>query len=203
MAGLKIGRGTGKDIEVGPLVEAKQRDKVAGLVDVDLEPVEAVNWRDAEAARVDFPGFREHPFPTCFACGTDRVEGDGLRIFPGPVPGGRLAAVWIPDVGLAEQEPLTDLRDEPRRVGLGTAWAALDCIGGWAGGMEGRKMLLGRMTAQVDDLPAAGETHVVVGRPLGEDGRKTFTASTMYDSDGRIVARAEHVWISIDPSAFN
>jgi len=25
----------------------------------------------------------------------------------------------------------------------------------------------------------------------------------MYDSDGRIVARAEHVWISIDPSAFN
>ena len=30
-------------------------------------------------------GCATHPFPTCFACGTDREEGDGLRIFPGPV----------------------------------------------------------------------------------------------------------------------
>ena len=37
MAGLKIGRGTDDDIEVGPLVEAKQRDKVAGLVDDAVE----------------------------------------------------------------------------------------------------------------------------------------------------------------------
>lgn len=33
MGAMKIGRGTDKDIEVGPLVEAKQRDKVAQLVD--------------------------------------------------------------------------------------------------------------------------------------------------------------------------
>lgn len=33
MSAMKIGRGTGEDVEVGPLVEAKQRDKVAQLVD--------------------------------------------------------------------------------------------------------------------------------------------------------------------------
>ena len=33
MGAMKIGRGTDDDIEVGPLVEAKQRDKVARLVD--------------------------------------------------------------------------------------------------------------------------------------------------------------------------
>ena len=34
------------------------------------------------------------------------------------------------------------------------------------------------------------------------DGRKTFTASTLHDSDGRVVARAEHVWVAVDPAAF-
>lgn len=33
MGAMKIGRGTGEDVEVGPLVEAKQRDKVVQLVD--------------------------------------------------------------------------------------------------------------------------------------------------------------------------
>ena len=31
------------------------------------------------------PGFATHPFPTCFGCGHERTEGDGLRIFSGPV----------------------------------------------------------------------------------------------------------------------
>ena len=47
-----------------------------------------------------------------------------------------------------------------------------------------------------------GEEHVVVGLACGREGRKTFTASTLYDADGRVVARAEHVWVAIDPSAF-
>jgi acyl-CoA thioesterase FadM len=48
-----------------------------------------------------------------------------------------------------------------------------------------------------------GEQHVVVGRRLAAEGRKTFTASTLYDSDGRVVATAEHVWLVVDPDAFN
>jgi hypothetical protein len=82
-------------------------------------------------------------------------------------------------------------------------WAALDCIGGWAGDMEGRRMVLGRMTARVDRLPTAGRPHVVVGGARGPEGRKTFTASTLYDEEGQIVGSAEHTWIAVDPALFN
>jgi hypothetical protein len=63
-------------------------------------------------------------------------------------------------------------------------------------------MVLGRMTARVETLPVIGEEHVVVGAGRGRDGRKTFTASTLYDGDGRVVATAEHVWIAVDPELF-
>ena len=71
-----------------------------------------------------YPGFEEHPFPTCFGCGHERAEGDGLRIFSGPVTGSEvLAAPWIPDASLAGQTG--KVRNE-------FLWAALDCPGGWA-----------------------------------------------------------------------
>jgi hypothetical protein len=69
--------------------------------------------------------------------------------------------------------------------------------------MDERKMVLGRITARVDALPVVGEPHVVMGEARGQEGRKTFTASTLYDSDGRIVARAAHVWVAVDPDSFN
>ena len=58
------------------------------------------------------------------------------------------------------------------------------------------------MTACIDARPAAGEACVLMGRLLGEDGRKTFTASTLYAADGRVLARARHTWITVDPAAF-
>ncbi len=147
-----------------------------------------------------YAGFRTHPFPRCFVCGPDREEGDGLRIFPGPLGDGRVASLWVPHPSLAVASDLLDPGVE--RVGLATAWAALDCTGGWSTDLEGRPAVLGRIAAQVDELPVVGETHVVVGAELAREGRKTFTASTVYDSDGRIVARARHTWIAVDPAAF-
>ena len=93
--------------------------------------------------------------------------------------------------------------DEHPRAALPVTWAALDCVGGWAGDLEERLMVLARMTARVDSLPVIGEEHVVVGMGRGRDGRKTFTSSTMYDADGphRRPAR-EHLWIAVDPAAF-
>jgi hypothetical protein len=173
----------------------------ARVPDTDPEPVEPVSMGTATEAMARFPGLVHHPFPTCFACGPDRAEGDGLRIFPGAVGNDRVASMWVPDKNLAESSDLLDAGLQ--RVGPGTAWAALDCVGGWAGDMEERKMVLGRMSAQVDALPMVGEPHVVMGTALGSEGRKTFTASTLYDSDGRIVARAQHVWIAVDPATFS
>lgn len=169
----------------------------AEVVDADVavvEPVSAAEARDAEAA---YAGHAFHPFPTCFACGTGRDERDGLRIFPGPVDDQdgavRRAATWTPDESVAGHAGLASLP---------VTWAALDCVGGWAGDLEERMMVLARMTARVDVLPRVGEEHVVVGLNRGTEGRKTWTAATLYDPDGRVVARAEHVWVAVNPSDF-
>ena len=164
--------------------------------DRELTVVEAVPAELARAAEASYPGHRSHPFPTCFVCGTGRAPGDGMRIFPGPVDdqdgAARSAATWTPDEGVSDGSHVT----------LPATWAALDCVGGWAGGFEERPMVLARMSAQVDALPRTGEEHVVVGLVLGAEGRKTWTAATVHDPDGRVVARAEHLWIRVDPADF-
>jgi hypothetical protein len=43
---------------------------------------------------------------------------------------------------------------------------------------------------------------VVVGHYRGREGRKLSTAATLYDADGRVVATAEHTWITVDPATF-
>jgi hypothetical protein len=185
---------------------ARGEDLVAEArpVDVVTEPVEPVAADVAAEAMLRYPGLSAHPFPTCFACGPERAEGDGLRIFPGPVgtraeDRGTVASLWLPMPGHADS---TTHDDGPPRCGLATTWAALDCVGGWSEDLEGRPCVLGRMTAHVAALPVVGEPHVVVGRHRGRDGRKSFTASALYDADGRLVASATHVWLQVDPATF-
>lgn len=175
------------------------------LEGADLTPVELVPAEEARAAEASYAGHTFHPFPSCFACGTDRPEGDGLRIFPGRVSDAddgspRVASTWTPHPSV--QEDWHAYVDDHGRASIASTWASLDCVGGWAGDLTERMMVLGRMTAAVDTLPVIGEEHVVVGEGRGRDGRKTFTASTLYDADGRVVARAEHVWIAVDPAQF-
>lgn len=176
----------------------------ATLGDTDPVVVEPVPADEARAAMATYPGLVSHPFPTCFACGTAREEGDGLRIFPGRVSdedgATRIAAVWTPHPSTAED--FHTYVDELPRASLATTWASLDCIGGWAGDLSERLMVLAGMTARVETLPVVGEEHVVVGLARGSEGRKTFTASTLYDADGRTVASAEHVWVAVDPADF-
>jgi hypothetical protein len=161
------------------------------LIDEDLEHVEPVSYDEAVDAMTRYLGLQNHPFPTCFACGPNRT--DGLGIFPGRIDERRVASAWTPDPSLTGTGEL----------GIPVTWAALDCIGGWSSDIDQRPMVLGRMACTVDAAPRVGEPHVVVGRWLGSEGRKTYTLSTLYDSDGRIVARASHVWIAVDPSTFS
>ena len=189
-------------------VARNERGAVAEAVVADrtLSPVDPVPAGVAAAATAAYAGLVSHPFPTCFACGTGREEGDGLRIFPGRVDDdadgrARVAATWTPHASTSEDWHA--YVDDHRRASYAITWAALDCVGGWAGDLTERLMVLGRITARVDALPQVGEEHVVVGGARGRDGRKTFTASTLYDADGRIVAVAEHTWFAVDPADFN
>jgi hypothetical protein len=62
-------------------------------------------------------------------------------------------------------------------------------------------MVLGTMVAALDALPVVGEDCVVMAWPRGGAGRKHFSGSALYAADGRLLARAEAVWIAVDPSS--
>jgi hypothetical protein len=147
----------------------------------ELGAVEPVGPGEAAATAEHFAGLHLHPFPQCFVCGTDRDPRDALCLRPGRLEDGRTACVWTVDADLAGRPELV--------------WAALDCPGGWAAPIEGRPMVLGRMTARVDRAPLAGERVVVMGKLLGQDGRKFFTATTAYGPDGDVLGLARATWI--------
>ncbi|HEY9409678.1 MAG TPA: hypothetical protein VIP77_08885 [Jiangellaceae bacterium] len=151
-----------------------------------LPEVEPLDARAARELSLSYPGLDLHPFPECFVCGPRREPGDGMRLFPGRVGDGRTACVW--DVA-------ADLAGRPEFV-----WAALDCPGGWSAPIEGRPMVLGRLTGEVVATPEAGEACVAMGELTGTDGRKSFTATTLYGSDGRVLGRARAIWIALPGS---
>ncbi len=149
----------------------------------DWHPVDV---ETATEVSTTYAGFRRHPFPTCLACGPDRAEGDGLRIFPGRLPDGRVAAPW-----------------RAHQVDVPTTWAALDCVGGWSADIENRARVLGQMTAELLRPPTPGTTYVVLGTEVEIAGRKALTRSELYDATGDLLAHADHVWIEVDPEVFN
>jgi hypothetical protein len=142
--------------------------------------VPAAPLAQAQAAAADYPGFTNHPFPTCFVCGPQRA--DGLRIFSGSLADGRTAAPWV----------------VPSDVGVETMWAALDCPGGWAALRAGPVYLLGRIAVTVDALPTAGATCVVVGAAASIEGRKALVDSCVYAPDGARLATARATWIALN-----
>jgi hypothetical protein len=151
-------------------------------VELDLEPPPPVGYEDAERASERYPGLDRHEYPTCYVCGPERS--DGLRIFTGPVEGEEVfAAAWR----------------VPGDVSRELVWAALDCPGAIGVGWDGRgDWLLGRMAAEVREVPRPGERCVVVAWPLGRDGRKGFAGTSVF-RDGELLARARQTWIALRP----
>lgn len=143
----------------------------------------------------DAPGaFR--PFDSCFVCGEARSHGDGLCIHSKQVKGhaGMVAAPWKLYDGLARAGGNID----PLYI-----WSALDCPGYFACA-PGEAALLARLTAEVvAPLKAEGEAAVIawdMAEPGTEKGRKRRCGSAVYGADGTLVAKAEGLWITIDPS---
>jgi hypothetical protein len=149
--------------------------------DVDLVPPAPVDVEAAARAAARYPGFERHAFPTCFVCGPARAEGDGLRIFAGPVDRGDVfAAPWT----------------APPDVALELVWAALDCPGAIAVGFPDRgETVLGRLAARVERVPAPGDRCVVVSWPLGEEGRKLYAGTALFSEAGDSLALARATWI--------
>jgi hypothetical protein len=174
-----------------------------GAVVAEAEPAELatnavppVSFETASGLMAQFSGFRRHPFPGCFVCGTSRPAPDGLALRPGRLAErpDTVASTWVPEFSIAE---------EGGQIPAAMVWAALDCPGGWSADLVGRPMVLGRITGSVDAVPGVGDRCVVLGQFRERVGRKTFTSSTVYDDDGRILGRAESIWFDVDPTRFS
>jgi hypothetical protein len=159
---------------------------------VELDAPEAVSQAEAGKATRAYAGFERHIFPQCFVCGPERDEGDGVRIFPGWVDGRKLvAAPWTPHPSLSR---------EGGHVRPEFLWAALDCPGAWSlfdeAGFE-RAIVLGRLAARLLAPVRTGERCVVVGWPLGEDGRKMYAGTALFGEDGDLRAFARATWVRL------
>lgn len=167
---------------------------------------------DIEAARLQrkaFAGHTRHEFPTCFVCGVDRGDGDGLlihagpeHVVPGDVPGDvrgtapqkahRVACNWTPHASLCGEDGTLPVH---------MIWAALDCPGGWSFLSFGEDVaLLGEMSARIEGTVRCGQEYIVAGWEIDREGRKRRTGSAIYSASGKPLAAALATWITIQPT---
>jgi hypothetical protein len=161
---------------------------------LELDPPPAVALSDAQTA-ASRSEFARHPFPTCFGCGPEREQGDGLRLFPGPVDGRNvIACPWHPDASLA---------DENGRVRTEFVWSALDCPTGWSCELADFPVVLARLIGQIDRPLHTGEELIITAWRVGRDGRKQHSACAIWAGDGELLARSQALWIELtDPTSF-
>jgi hypothetical protein len=133
-----------------------------------------------------YAGFRQHPFPTCFVCGTQRSRAQGLRIFAGPLAPGLVAAPWVPDASLdgGDGKVLPEFMS-----------AALDCPGYYAVAPDDRKLLLAEFTAHVDRLVHIGASCTILGWAISSSGRKHEAGTAIFDGKGVLCGKAHALWI--------
>jgi hypothetical protein len=128
-----------------------------------------------------------HPFSDCYVCGAGRHDGLGLHFGDLSRDPTMTAAVLIADVTVPHDE---------RGIEPEMAWAALDCPSYvpalWSADVPS---MLARTQAELIEPIPLGEAIVACGWPLESDGRKQHTASALLAADGRILARARHLWV--------
>jgi hypothetical protein len=117
-----------------------------------------------------------------------RLRGDGLRIFAGPLPEhGLVAAPWVPDSSL-------DAGDGKVRPEFMSA--ALDCPGYYAVAPDDRMLLLAEFTAHVDRRVHIGESCTLIGWQIAVEGRKHAAGTALFDGKGQLCGGARALWIA-------
>jgi hypothetical protein len=159
----------------------------AACTSVQADVPAAPTYLAALEASKHYVGFNQQLFSSCFVCGTTRQRDDGLRIFPGFVPGtGVVAAPWLPS---------STLDDGTGKVRPEFIWAALDCPGYFASFDIGTMALLGELSVHIDRLVHVDEPCVVIGWRILMEGRKCRAGTALFDEDGERCAVGVATWV--------
>lgn len=156
---------------------------------------EPPSFIEAEAAEQRYEGFAAHLFPGCFVCGPARAHGDGLRLFTGKLSERELvASTWTPAASFAAANG---------EVERAIVWSALDCPSYFGGRLRdyGRIAVLGRLTASLLRPVRVGAPHIVLGWPIGQEGRKWDGGSAVYTAQGELCAFARGRWVELNAPA--
>jgi hypothetical protein len=171
--------------------------------EVDVKPPAPVDLGEAAAAAEHGPFLDpSHPFPSCFVCGPLRNEGDGLRIFAGPVEGRYAPGNAGQPVYAAAWTPAESLAGPDGALPAEMVWAALDCPTSGPVANDGtqpgfKPIVLGRLAARIDRPVIAGRPHGVLSWEVSVDGRKRDAAAALYTEDGELCAVSRALWIEL------
>jgi hypothetical protein len=173
------------------VTEGKDTIATAVRTEVRVHVPAPPSYVEAMDASLHFPGFRKEVFSDCFVCGPHRKRGDGLRVFPGHVPGGfTYASPWLPGVELAD----VNGKIKPEFI-----WSVLDCPGYYASFTDLRPALLGEFTVHIDRPVHADEACVIIGWPILVEGRKHKVGTALFDEDGERCALGIATWVETKP----
>lgn len=172
-------------LRAGELVVATARATLEPLPEPPVRP----SVDEARLAMRNAWRGRPELFAGCYVCSAERS--DGLGVDFGRLPGHPecTAALLVADDGVPQRDGA---------VAPEVVWGALDCPSYTPHLWElERPSLLARMRAELLAPVEVGSVSVVVGWPLGSEGRKHRTASALLAPDGRLLAHAEALWVTL------
>ena len=155
----------------------------AAATDVLIQVPPVVTPEEALAASHRFPDAAHHPIPGCLVCGP--AHASGLHVTPGPVSGRAVvAAHWVPAAAHAGRDGTLG----PELVG-----AALDCPQIWALMLHvppatPDRVVTSVLETRLEAPVRAGAPHVVMGWPIGRDGRRWLAGAAIVGPDGELCA---------------
>ena len=134
-------------------------------------------------------------YPTCFACGPAATHPAAFHAYPGWVTDEAVLVGWVPDPGLADP-------DRPDHADASAVAAVLDCAGAWAAfrpavAAGAVAVLLGTLRLRVAAPVEVLDPVRVAARLDALDGRRARARSAVVDTDGRVLALADAVHITV------
>ena len=169
------------------------------------EPLEPAPFLPVESAKlcseIGLEGsLINHPFPTCFVCGPQRDDGEGMRIFTGPGQDTKLyAARW--HTHRAWSSNGVDI--DPKYI-----WSALDCPSSgpaFATSVQAESdiaYVLGTLSLKVSEKPKVNENYSIVCATDEKHERLYRTRVSLYADDATLLATGAAVWIQVPRSMF-
>jgi len=175
--------------------------RASTVPDLDhLTPPPCPDTKTVKKAEANYRGhWDEALFGSCFVCGVDRHDEDGLHVFTGSTDSTRKDQPGLVASHFSARARHCDDEGSLKPVFV---WSVLDCAGYFSTIKTGEVALLAQFTCQIVGTLKQGELGTIIGWPIHTNGRKHLVGTALYSSDGELVAKTEGLWVAVDEMPF-